>query len=376
VSQPVSSPPRSALAGSSGLSLVAGVVHLDPQPAMFDAMVGGWTAQMTSRGLKASSIVSRRWIVKRFAVFTNEYPWDWSPADLEGFVSFLRSRQPRPLEWSTIRGYENQLGGFMTFLTDARYGWAAECEARFGTHPVQICHGSNTLRHCDEFEGRPGRRPLTLAELQDLFDYADGQVKAVAASGRKGTLAAFRDAALWKTVFAWGLRRAEASMLDVGDCHRHPGAERFGMYGSLHVRWGKAVRGGQPRRRSVLSLMDWAVEALEEYVVEVRPRFDPGEHPALWVTERRSRMSPRAIDERFAVCRQAVGLPDEIDLHCLRHSYVTHLVESGYPERFVSEQVGHRASATTAIYTSVSDDFKNQVLGRALAGAFAIGGAR
>ena len=366
---------RTVLAGSAGLCLAAGVVHLDPEQAVRDAMLEGWGAQMTSRGLKAATITTRTWLVQRFGAFTNEYPWDWSPSDLEAFVVSLRSRRPQTA-WSTIRGYENQLGQFMTFLTDSRYGWASECLERFGTHPVQICHESNTLRHCDEFEGQPGRRPLTLAELQALFDHADAQVAKVAASGRKGTLAAFRDAALWKTIFAWGLRRTEAVMLDLTDCHRHPGADRFGAYGALHVRWGKATRGGQPRRRTVLSLMDWAVEALEEYVVDVRPRFDPGEHPALWVTERRSRLSPRAVDERFAACRQAAGLPDEIDLHCLRHSYVTHLAESGYPERFISEQVGHRASATTAIYTSVSDDFKNQVLARALAGAFTMGGSR
>ena len=336
-------------------------------------MVDGWATQMASRGLKPPTIDTRRWLLRRFAEFTNEYPWQWSATDLEEFTSSLRSRRP-PIAWSTIRGYQNQFGQFMDFVTDPRYEWAGECEARFGTHPVQICHASNTLRHCDEFEGRPGRRPLTLAELQDLFDYADGQVQVIARSGVKGALAAWRDAALWKTVFAWGLRRTETAMLDVADCHRHPGAERFGAFGALHVRFGKAVRGGQHRRRTVLSVIDWAVEALEEYVVDVRPRFDPGEYPALWVTERRTRLSARSIDERFAGVRKAVGLPDEIDLHCLRHSYITHLVESGFPERWVSEQVGHRASATTAVYTSVSDDFKNQVLARALAGAFTIGG--
>jgi integrase/recombinase XerC len=49
---------------------------------------------------------------------------------------------------------------------------------------------------------------------------------------------------------------------------------------------------------------------------------------------------------------------------------VTHLIEAGYPERFVTDQVGHSNAATTAIYTSVSDDYKNRVLARALAGAF------
>lgn len=361
------------LAGAPGLSLAGGVAHMDPARAVFDGMVEGWSTQMLSRGLRRVTIEGRLALVRRFAVFTNDYPWRWGPGDVEEFTASLRSGMS-PLAWSTIRSYHNQLGLFLAFVTDARYGWAAECEDRFGTHPVQICHEWNTLVHRDEFEGRPGRRPLSAVELQRLFDHADDLVAAVAASGRKGTLAAARDACLVKVVYGWGLRRTETVMLDVADCHRHPGADRFGELGALHVRWGKAKSGGPPRRRTVASLFDWAVEALEYYLAEVRPRFDVGDHPALWVTERRSRLSPRALDDRFAGYREALELPAEIDLHCLRHSYATHLAEAGYPERFISEQLGHAAAATTAIYTSVSDDFKNQVLGRALAGAFEPGG--
>jgi site-specific recombinase XerD len=357
------------------MTLVRGVVHLDPAAALFVAMVDGWERQMLARGLKVATIEQRTWLVRRFAEFTNEYPWAWTPGDVEDFAVALRSERP-PRALSTIRGYQTQLGLFCEFACDPRYGWADACEQQVGARPAIVVHDWNRIRHVDGFEGRPGRRPLTLDELQDLFDHADGEVARVAASGRKGTLAAYRDASLLKTVFAWGLRRGECVGLDVADCHRHASCPQFDGYGALAVRWGKAKRGGPPRRRTVISLFDWAVEALAEYVSEVRPRFDPGGHPALWVTERRSRLSPRAIDDRFADYRQAIGLPDEIDLHCLRHSYVTHLVEAGYPERFVSEQVGHSASSTTAIYTSVSDDFKNQVLARALAGAFPIGGTR
>jgi site-specific recombinase XerD len=56
-------------------------------------------------------------------------------------------------------------------------------------------------------------------------------------------------------------------------------------------------------------------------------------------------------------------------------SYVTHLAEDGFPEKFVSEQVGHAYVSTTALYTSVSDDFKNRVLARALEPAFGAVGA-
>jgi site-specific recombinase XerD len=45
---------------------------------------------------------------------------------------------------------------------------------------------------------------------------------------------------------------------------------------------------------------------------------------------------------------------------------VTHLVEFDYPERVVQEQVGHAYASTTAIYTGVSDEYRNRLLTRAL----------
>jgi site-specific recombinase XerD len=50
-----------------------------------------------------------------------------------------------------------------------------------------------------------------------------------------------------------------------------------------------------------------------------------------------------------------------------RHAYVTHLVEFDYPERFVQEQVGHAYASTTALYTGVSDEYRNRLLVRSLA---------
>lgn len=324
---------------------------------------------MASRGLKGTTIDSRVWLLRRFAEYTNEYPWVWLPGDLEDYCSSLRSGDP-PRALSTLRGYQAQIGLFCDYICDARYGWVAVCEERFGSHPVQICTELNRTRHTTDYEGDPRRRPFTPDELQAFFDYADDEVDRIRATRRKGALAALRDSALLKVVYAWGLRRREAVMLDVADVHANASAPGFGNYGALFVRWGKAKRGGPPRRRTVLSVFDWAVEALAEYAEQVRPAFGFPAHPALWLTERGGRVSARALDERFAAYRDALGLPPELDLHCLRHSYVTHLVESGYPERFVTEQVGHSWGSTTAIYCSVSDDYKNQVLAKAIAGAF------
>ena len=53
----------------------------------------------------------------------------------------------------------------------------------------------------------------------------------------------FRDATLFKMIYAFGLRRREVGMLDVHDFTRNPTATEFGQYGVCNVRWGKASKG-------------------------------------------------------------------------------------------------------------------------------------
>jgi site-specific recombinase XerD len=358
------------LPGSARLELVDGVVHLDPAPAVFEAMLAGWARQQRTRFLKeAGTIEPRLAVVRRLARFSGEYPWEWGPAEAEEFIVHLRSpSRGRPIVVSTARGYENALRMFMEYLTDARYGWPRVCSERFGRVPQQIFHEWNTVAHVTEFEGRPGRRPLTYDEVQALFDAADDRAAQIRSRGRKGALAALRDAAMLKTVYAFGLRRQETCGLDLADLRRNPKCGEYGRFGALFVRHGKSSNGSAPKRRTVLTVpeMDWIVEVLDHYLGEIRPAFAPGEHPALWVTERRGRLSKRSASEAFEVVRQIAGLPEELDLHALWHSYITHLVEFDYPERFVSEQAGHAYASTTAIYTGVSDEYRNRLLERSL----------
>ena len=66
------------------------------------------------------------------------------------------------------------------------------------------------------------------------------------------------------------------------------------------------------------------------------------------------------------MARAAAGLPGELSVHCLRHSYVSHLIEDGVDPLFVQQQVGHSYASTIALYTSVSSDFRNRTLRAAL----------
>jgi integrase/recombinase XerC len=116
--------------------------------------------------------------------------------------------------------------------------------------------------------------------------------------------------------------------------------------------------------------MPWAAEALGQYLDQVRPRFGCDAHPAVWLTERGGRISARQVDDRFAAWRAAAGLPRGLSVHCLRHSYVSHLIEDGVDPLFVQFQAGHSWASTTATYTTVGPDARNQMLRAALARAY------
>jgi site-specific recombinase XerD len=265
---------------------------------------------------------------------------------------------------STARGYQTTLRLFLEFVTDGRYGWQSVCLQRFGQAPVQLLHEWNSIVHVSDFEGQPGRRPLTYDEIQALFDAADQRVDDIRAHKRKGALAAARDAAMLKTVYAFGLRRREVCGLDQADVRRNPTVPQFGQFGALFVRWGKGSKGSPPKRRTVLTIpeMDWIVEVLDHYLAEIRPQIASSSHPAVWINERCAHISVRRLDEIFEAVRSLAGLPAELDLHAIRHSYITHCTEFGYPPKFVQDQAGHVFPSTTASYTHVSDEFRNQLL--------------
>ncbi|WP_424864097.1 tyrosine-type recombinase/integrase [Streptomyces sp. MMS24-I29] len=330
-------------------------------------MKEGWARQQSARFLKAKTIDPRLRLIERLEEFTNLYPWQWTPADGEAFIAHLRSGSS-PIQMSTARSYEVTIGLFLEYLLDPRYGWIDVCAERFGEVPQEVFHEGNSVLHTVEYEGDPRRRPLTYDEVQALFDAADARPAQIKGQGRKGALTALRDAAILKTVYAFGTRRTESSRLDLVDLRHNRKAPQFGAYGSLMVRYGKSSKGSPPKRRTVLTVpeMEWIVDILDEWINELRPRLSPGRHPALWVTERIGRVSPRSINEAFVNARKAADLDEDLDLHCLRHSYVTHLTEFGYPARFVQEQVGHSHASTTAIYMGVSNEYRNQLLEAAM----------
>lgn len=355
------------LEGSAERVSAPNVVHLEPQRAMFEAMLQGWEKQQRARFLKDSTIAPRLRLVRRFAEFSGLYPWQWTPSEGEAWISELRSGSS-PLRFSTARNYEIDIRVFCEYLLDQRYGWFADCAQQFGQTPQQVFHDDNSILHVGEYEGDPSRRPLTYDEVHALFDAADGRVETIRSRGRKGAMTALRDAAMLKFIYAYGLRRNEAAHADVVDLRRNSKMGDFGRFGSFTVRHGKASRGGPAKRRTVLTVpeMSWIVDILDHYLTDVRPQFPADKKPALWLTERGTRIGARTINTVFTEVRDLAGIDPTLNLHCLRHSFVTHLVEFDYPERFIQEQVGHSFSSTTAVYIGVSNEYRNRILSNAM----------
>jgi integrase len=223
----------------------------------------------------------------------------------------------------------------------------------------------NRVTHSAPTEARPAKRPFTQHELQSVFDLADLEVERIIESGRKGAVAAWRDAIAFKTAYSWGLRSNELRHLQVVDFSRNSRAPYLGDHGVLRVRWGKAHRGSAKKVRSVLTVWPWSAEMIDQWIRQGLPRYG---HPIndCFPTSTGALVGPSQLLGRLRSLIDELGLPPGLDLHSFRRSYATHLVTGeGYDVTFVQLQLGHEHAATTSIYTLPSPDYQRLALERA-----------
>lgn len=260
---------------------------------------------------------------------------------------------------STLRSYHGALKAFTSYISNPDYGWDVVCEKYFGTHPAQVFFDWNTASHVQEHDGRPSKRPFTRQELNALFEHADDEVERIGASGRKGWQAAYRDAVMLKVAYSYGLRFNELRHLQSVDFARNPHAREFKAFGVCKVRYGKSRRASPPKPRSVLTVWRWTPGVLEDWMAN--GRGEPGTLD-LFPSERGGLVCESTLLRRLRRYCDDLGLDGGLDLHSLRRSYATHLLEAGWDPRFVQDQMGHEHASTTGIYQFVSDDFRRSTL--------------
>jgi len=145
------------------------------------------------------------------------------------------------------------------------------------------------------------------------------------------------------TAYGTGLRISEILALETGDID--------GNAGLIHVRHGK---GDRPR---LVTLPRRLLKALREYWRLTKP---PG--PLLFPGQDPSKpLCPDTVRRAVHRASAALGIDQRVTLHALRHSFATHLLESGEDLRTIQVLLGHKSIRNTTRYLQVSGQHISRV---------------
>ncbi|MBX9719214.1 MAG: site-specific integrase [Microbacteriaceae bacterium] len=325
------------------------------------AVLDGWEKQQRAKDFSPGTIRTRRALVVKLVDFSGHYPWAWTLGDVDDF--FAHARGIRNLSHATVRSYQTAIKLFCDYACDPRYDWNEQCGRLFGQLFAQVVVTElNRVSHTHPSETRPAKRPFTPRELQELFDPADLEVTRILNSGRRSPVAAWRDAVAFKTAYGWGLRSNELRHLQLVDLSRNHRAPYFGEYGVLRVRWGKPHRGSAKKVRSVLTVWDWSVQVLRDWIENGLPIL--GEPLTdLFPTGGGLVVGESHLLGRLRSLIDELGFPPGLDLHSFRRAYATNLITGeGFDVSFVQMQLGHEHASTTSIYSLPSPDYQTRAL--------------
>ena len=192
--------------------------------------------------------------------------------------------------------------------------------------------------------------------IDEVFQLLDGSPHSASQSRssgpptKEGTLhrqfLAQRDTAICELFYGTGIRLSELVALDLNDLSSE---ER-----TIHIRLGK---GGKdrlvPYGRSAIATMSTYLPLREQLI-----RTPPCQHGtivnALFISVRGRRISSRQISNRVRQLALKTGLPRHLSPHMLRHSFATHLLESGADMRSLQSMLGHKNLSTTQRYAHLS----------------------
>ena len=136
-------------------------------------------------------------------------------------------------------------------------------------------------------------------------------------------------------MYSSGLRVAEAAAVDLGDFE-----ENMDFLRIL----------GKGAKTRLVPVGRFAKQALQNWILE-REKIELTSD-ALFINQKGGRITTRSIQLRLKRLALKQGLP-HIYPHMLRHSFATHILESGGDLRTIQELLGHSSLSTTQIYTKL-----------------------
>src|SRR3990170_663051 len=154
----------------------------------------------------------------------------------------------------------------------------------------------------------------------------------------KGDDTELRDRAVLETLYSTGIRASELTGMNREDISRHARLIR--------------IR-GKGRKERIVPVGGKALDAIDAYL---RQRTTSGEPAAVFIGPSGKRLTARTVQRILENYRKKLGLTSKASPHTLRHSFATHLLESGADLRSLQELLGHASLSTTQRYTHLNID--------------------
>jgi integrase/recombinase XerC len=298
---------------------------------------------------------------------TQEAAADGDEGRLQRFAAYLAHN--KGYSDHTVRNYVSDVRQFLVYLGERERASTAEAaddylirgflSSRFAQNrKASLARKLSALRCFYRLlllEGKVASNPAALLampkreQMLPNFLSVDDVFRVLEAPGDDSFIPA-RDQAMLEFLYGSGLRVSELVGLGVKDVKIDLQVLRV---------WGKG------RKERIVPFGDKARLALEKYLVhreEVlrrRGQAEEGgraEEGPLFLNRSGGRLTARSVARRLDGYVRALGLPREVSPHALRHSFATHLLDSGADLRAIQELLGHASLATTQRYTHLSLD--------------------
>ena len=281
------------------------------------------------------------------------------------FSEFLGSERNASPE--TVRAYVREVSGLRAFLAETegrdpesgRGGWKSVTTAslrrflstRFpGLSASAMARKISAIRSFFAFLAGQGilkanpaasiaapRREMRLPEFLPVDEMMD-LLRSLPSGGEKQA----RDAAILELLYSSGLRVGELVSLRWEDLSLEEGTVRVT---------------GKGRKVRIVPVGKKAADALKGYLAARGSRGSlPGSPPAgvLFRNMRGGPLTARSVARILAASLQRAGVGRHLSPHGIRHTFATHLLESGADLRAIQEMLGHASLSTTQRYARVN----------------------
>jgi len=289
-------------------------------------------------------------------------------AYIKGFKAYLRLE--RSVSENTVDAYIHDVTLLRDHISQAYGSMAVE--------QVQTEHLRSLLASIGEWEMAVTTQARVLSGIKSFFRYllleevirkdptelleapkrrrtlphtlSIGDVDALFAAIDHSTPEGQRNRAMLETMYSCGLRVSELVGLKISDLY-------------LDIGFVKVI--GKGNKERLVPIGGVAANQIKLYREHVRSHLKTirsGNEDILFLNRRGGGLSRIMVFHIIKALAEKTGLQGNIHPHTLRHSFATHLVESGADLRAVQEMLGHASITTTEIYVHLDRKYLRQTL--------------